>query len=94
MASGWFWRRKSTQKLVVDGSEIEKLVEDKEAFSSYVEHKFEELDRDGDGKLSVRELQPVVADLGAALGLPAIGSSPDSDHIYTEVGTYPIPPFL
>ncbi|KAI0500820.1 hypothetical protein KFK09_019037 [Dendrobium nobile] len=85
MASGWFWRRKSTRKLVVDGTEIEKLVEDKEAFSSYVEHKFEELDRDHDGKLSVRELQPVVADIGAALGLPAVGSSPDSDHIYTEV---------
>ncbi|XP_020572162.1 uncharacterized protein LOC110018988 [Phalaenopsis equestris] len=85
MASGWFWRKKSAQKLVVDGSEIEKLVGDKEAFSSFVEHKFEELDRDHDGKLSVRELQPVVADIGSALGLPAVGSSPESDHIYTEV---------
>lgn len=85
MASGWFWRRKSNRKVVVDGTEIEKLVKDKEAFSSYVEHKFEELDQDHDGKLSVRELQPVVADIGAALGLPAVGSSPDSDHIYTEV---------
>jgi len=50
-----------------------------------VDHKFQELDRDRDGKLSVKELKPAVADIGAALGLPAQGSSPDSDHIYSEV---------
>ncbi|KAF2322624.1 hypothetical protein GH714_025075 [Hevea brasiliensis] len=61
------------------------LVENEEVFSSFVHHKFQELDRDGDGKLSVKELQPAVADIGSALGLPAQGSSPDSDHIYSEV---------
>ncbi|KAF3434614.1 hypothetical protein FNV43_RR21699 [Rhamnella rubrinervis] len=61
------------------------LVGNKEVFSNYVEHKFQELDRDRDGKLSVKELHPAVADIGAALGLPAQGSSPDSDHIYSEV---------
>ncbi|PKA60049.1 hypothetical protein AXF42_Ash009733 [Apostasia shenzhenica] len=85
MAAGWFGRRKSGGKAVVDGTEIQQLVEDKEAFSSYVEHKFHELDRDRDGKLSVRELQPAVADIGAALGLPTVGSSPDSDRVYSEV---------
>ncbi|KAI3447972.1 hypothetical protein Pfo_004637 [Paulownia fortunei] len=54
-------------------------------FSNFVDHKFQELDADCDGKLSVKELQPAVADIGAALGLPDQGTSPESDHIYTEV---------
>lgn len=70
---------------VVDGTEIAELVENEAAFGSYVEHKFRELDRDGDGKLSVKELEPAIADIGAAIGLPAQGSSPDSDTIYYEV---------
>jgi hypothetical protein len=37
----------------------------------------------------VKELEPAVADIGAALGLPAQGSSPDSDHIYSEVISCP-----
>ncbi|XP_057964421.1 uncharacterized protein LOC131155365 [Malania oleifera] len=70
---------------VVDGSGIMELVENEEVFSSFVDHKFQELDRDRDGELSLKELQPAVADLGAALGLPPHGASPDSDHIYSEV---------
>ncbi|KAL6270762.1 hypothetical protein ACE6H2_027673 [Prunus campanulata] len=78
-------RKKSGGGQVLDGSNIIELVGNKEVFSTFVEHKFEELDRDRDGELSVKELQPAVADIGAALGLPAQGSSPDSDHIYSEV---------
>lgn len=70
---------------VLDGSDIMKLVGNDKVFSNFVDHKFEELDKDSDGKLSVKELQPAVADIGAALGLPAQGTSPDSDHIYSEV---------
>ncbi|XP_009337926.2 uncharacterized protein LOC103930325 isoform X2 [Pyrus x bretschneideri] len=70
---------------VVDGSNIMKLVGNEEVFSNFVGHKFEELDRDRDGHLSLNELHPAVADIGLALGLPAQGSSPDSDHIYSEV---------
>ncbi|KAF8406555.1 hypothetical protein HHK36_008643 [Tetracentron sinense] len=70
---------------VMDGSDIMELVGNEKVFSNFVDHKFEELDRDKDGKLSVKELEPAVADIGAALGLPAHGTSPDSDHIYTEV---------
>ncbi|VFQ78385.1 unnamed protein product [Cuscuta campestris] len=72
-------------EVVVDGSDIMKLVGNEEVFTSFVDHKFQELDKDRDGKLSVKELQPAVADIGAALGLPALGSSPGSDHIYSEV---------
>jgi len=64
---------------VMDGSDIMELVGNEAVFSNFVDHKFQELDRDRDGKLSVKELQPAVADIGAALGLPA------SDHIYSEV---------
>ncbi|KAG5239066.1 calcium-binding EF hand family protein [Salix suchowensis] len=70
---------------VLDGSDIMELVGNEEVFGSYIDHKFQELDRDRDGKLSLKELEPAVADIGSALGLPAQGSSPDSDHLYTEV---------
>lgn len=72
---------------VLDGSNIMELVGNHEVFSNFVDRKFGELDRDGDGKLSVKELQPAVADIGAALGLPAQGTNPESDHIYSEVST-------
>lgn len=81
-------KKKSENQQVLDGSNIMKLVGNEEVFSSFVDHKFKELDRDRDGQLSVKELQPAVADIGAALGLPAQGSSPDSDHIYSEVCTF------
>ncbi|KAJ8767564.1 hypothetical protein K2173_017908 [Erythroxylum novogranatense] len=70
---------------VLDGSDIMELVGNQEVFNNFVDHKFQELDRDRDGQLSVKELKPAVADIGAALGLPTQGSSPESDHIYSEV---------
>jgi hypothetical protein len=70
---------------VQDGSEIRALVENKEVFTRFVDDRFRKLDADGDGRLSVKELQPAVADIGAAIGLPARGSSPQADHIYAEV---------
>ncbi|XP_073278360.1 uncharacterized protein [Primulina huaijiensis] len=82
--SGAMKDKSSTQE-VVDGSDIMELVENERVFGKFVDHKFQELDGDGDGKLSVKELQPAVADIGAALGLPAQGTSTDSDHIYSEV---------
>ncbi|KAJ1411650.1 EF-Hand 1, calcium-binding site [Sesbania bispinosa] len=76
-------KRKSGE--VLDGSNIMELVGNEKVFSNFVDHKFHQLDKDRDGKLSVKELEPAVADIGAALGLPAQGTSPDSDHIYYEV---------
>lgn len=70
---------------LLDGSNIMELVGNEQVFNTFVDHKFHDLDRDCDGKLSVNELQPAVADIGAALGLPAHGTNPDSDHIYSEV---------
>ena len=74
---------------VLDGSDIMELVGNEEVFGIFVDNKFQELDKDRDGKLSLKELEPAVADIGAALGLPAQGSSPDSDHIYSEVSSCP-----
>ncbi|KAL4572909.1 hypothetical protein LXL04_019697 [Taraxacum kok-saghyz] len=76
---------KSGEVEVMDGSDIMELVENDKVFSNFVDHKFRDLDRDCDGQLSVKELQPAVADIGAALGLPPQGTSADSDHIYAEV---------
>lgn len=73
------------QQEVLDGSDIVELVGNEKVFDKYVDRKFQQLDRDEDGQLSLTELQPAVADIGAALGLPAQGTNPDSDHIYSEV---------
>uniref|UniRef100_J3LM13 EF-hand domain-containing protein n=1 Tax=Oryza brachyantha TaxID=4533 RepID=J3LM13_ORYBR len=72
------------EKVVMDGSEIRELVEDREAFGMFAESKFRELDADADGRLSVRELQPAGEGIAVELGLPARGSSPNADHIYSE----------
>ncbi|KAF8740108.1 hypothetical protein HU200_013824 [Digitaria exilis] len=69
---------------VQDGSDIRALVENKE-FAKFGDDRFRKLDGDGDGRLSVKELQPAVEDIGAAIGLPARGSSRQADHIYAEV---------
>jgi hypothetical protein len=100
-SNSWFrwWRKKAREgqgqggrprhgeKVVVDGSEIRELVEDREAFGMLVDTKFQQLDADGDGMLSVGDLRPAVADIGAALGLPAEGASPNADHVCSEVRT-------
>ncbi|KAF2301966.1 hypothetical protein GH714_030955 [Hevea brasiliensis] len=78
-------KKSGENEQVLDGSDIIELVENEEMFSSFVDHKFQELHRDRDGHLSVKELQPAVADISAALGLPSQGSSPDSDLIDSEV---------
>ncbi|KAL5223647.1 hypothetical protein ABZP36_010286 [Zizania latifolia] len=78
-------QRRWNGEVVVDGSEIRQLVENKEAFGKFVDQKFRLLDADGNGRLSVRELEPAVADIGAAIGLPDRGSSAQADHIYSEV---------
>jgi hypothetical protein len=70
---------------VLDGSNIMELVGNEQGFSKFVDNKFHELDKDRDGNLSLKELEPAVADIGAALGLPAQGTTPDSDHIYYQV---------
>jgi len=87
--SGKLGRKKSGGNgQVLDGSNIMELVGNDQVFTTFVDNKFQQLDIDRDGKLSVKELQPAVADIGAALGLPPHGTNPDSDHIYSEVSLF------
>ncbi|GJT29741.1 calcium-binding EF-hand family protein [Tanacetum coccineum] len=74
-----------TKSEVMDGRDIMELVENEKVFSNFVDDKFRDLDRDCDGHLSLKELTPAVADIGAALGLPPQGTDTDSDHIYAQV---------
>lgn len=71
--------------MVFDGLKLQEFVEDNEGFAKYVDERFEALDKDQNGRLSPKELRPAVAAIGAALGLPAQGSSPDADIIYDQV---------
>ncbi|KAG6543241.1 hypothetical protein Mapa_015492 [Marchantia paleacea] len=69
----------------MDGSRIKNFVESDRTFNAYVDKKFNALDTDHDGSLTQSELKPMVQSLGDALGLPPIGSSAETDHIYQEV---------
>jgi hypothetical protein len=72
--SSWFgwWRKKAREGQGVGRPrDREKVVVD----GSEIRH----------GMLSVSELRPAVEDIGAALGLPAEGASPNTDQIYSEV---------
>ncbi|KAK7264089.1 hypothetical protein RJT34_31692 [Clitoria ternatea] len=82
---GSFKKKSGENGQVLDGSNIMELVGNQQVFNTFLDHKFHELDTDRDGELSVKELQPAVADIGAALGLPSHGTNPDSDHIYSQV---------
>ncbi|KAG8095419.1 hypothetical protein GUJ93_ZPchr0012g19722 [Zizania palustris] len=84
------WRAASSSRrngeVVVDGLEIRQLVENKEApFGKFVDQKFRLLDADGNGRLSLRELEQAVADIGAANGLPDRVSSAQADNISEEI---------
>jgi len=71
--------------MTFDGSKLQDFVENHGAFAKYVDERFEALDQDHNGRLSSQELRPAVAAIGAALGLPSQGSSPDDDIIYDQV---------
>ncbi|KAM2334293.1 hypothetical protein ACFXTH_011856 [Malus domestica] len=45
--------------------------------------------KDRDSHLALNELHPTVASIGLALGLPAQGSSPDSDPHRMDMGATP-----
>lgn len=59
----WFWKKRSSaktstsgkeKKFMVDGSRIKGLVGNKEIFNSYIDHKYQDLDLDQDGKLLMK----------------------------------------
>jgi hypothetical protein len=79
--------------MFMDGKSLKAFVENDKSWKAYVDEKFATLDKSHTGKLTHTELQPAIAAVGNALGLPPMGESPETDHIYTEVSDLtPSPP--
>jgi hypothetical protein len=83
-------RRKGTRAMAttnafMDGKSLKAFVENDKSWKAYVDEKFATLDKSHTGKLTHTELQPAIAAVGNALGLPPMGESPETDHIYTEM---------
>lgn len=70
---------------VTDGKALKKFVEDDQLWAKFVDERFAKLDKNHTGKLTHSDLEPAIIGIGKALGLPPMGDSPVSDHIYTEM---------
>lgn len=68
-----------------DGSKIKSFVQNEKSFNQYVDKTFQGLDTSHKGKLSKKQLGPIMGTLGESLGLPPFGTDKESDHIYDEV---------
>jgi hypothetical protein len=75
----------ATNIMVMDGKSLKAFVENDESWTTFVNQKFAALDKSHTGKLTRTELQPAIAAVGNALGLPPMGESAETDHIYDEV---------
>ncbi len=75
----------ATNIMVMDGKSLKAFVENDESWTTFVNQKFAALDKSHTGKLTRTELQPAVAAVGNAIGLPPMGESAETDHIYDEV---------
>jgi len=70
---------------VMDGKSLKKFLEDDQLWGKFIDERFAILDKSHTGKLTRSDLEPAISGVGKALGLPPMGSSPETDHIYTEV---------
>jgi len=70
---------------VIDGKSLKKFLGDDQLWAKFIDENFANLDKSHTGKLTHSELEPAIAGVGKALGLHPMGSSPETDHIYTEV---------
>jgi len=75
----------ATNIMVMDGKSLKAFVENDESWTTFVNQKFAALDKSHTGKLTRKELQPAIAAVGNALGLPPMGESAETDHIYDEM---------
>ena len=72
----------------MDGKALKAFVENDQTWSKFVDEKFASLDKNHTGTLTHSDMEPAIAGVGKALGLPPMGSDPETDHIYTEVSFY------
>jgi hypothetical protein len=70
---------------VMDGKALKAFVENDQTWSKFVDEKFAALDKNHSGTLTQGDMEPAIAGVGKALGLPPMGTDPETDHIYTEV---------
>lgn len=73
---------------VMDGKALKAFVENDQTWSKFVDEKFASLDKNHSGTLTHSDMEPAIAGVGKALGLPPMGADPETDHIYTEVSFY------
>lgn len=69
----------------MDGKSLKQFVENDQTWSKFVNERFAMLNKSHTGKLTHTELEPAIAGVGSALGLPPMGTDAETDHIYTEV---------
>lgn len=69
----------------MDGKSLKQFVENDQTWSKFVNERFAMLNKSHTGKLTHTELEPAIAGVGSALGLPPLGTDAETDHIYTEV---------
>lgn len=72
-------------EMMMDGKSLKAFVGNDQSWSRFVDEKFASLNTAHTGTLSHTELEPAIAGVGSALGLPPMGTDPETDHIYTEV---------
>jgi hypothetical protein len=70
---------------IMDGKSLKQFVENDQTWSKFVNERFAMLNKSHTGKLTHTELEPAIAGVGSALGLPPMGTDAETDHIYTEV---------
>ena len=74
----------------MDEKSLKQFVENDQLWAKFVDERFAKLNKGHTGKLTHTELEPAISRVGKALGLPPMGSDPETDHIYTEVRTTPL----
>eukprot|EP00850_Spirogloea_muscicola_P007308 SM000036S13352 [mRNA] locus=s36:780591:782791:- [translate_table: standard] len=70
---------------VLDGSQLNSLLDDEDEFAMLAESVFAELDADNSGKISKSELKNAFTKLGLSAGVPPIGATPEADELIDGV---------
>lgn len=76
------------QEVILDGGELQKLLNDKPRFDELARRLYNELDENQDGNLTSDELLPAIQTLGLEYGLPprsVIGKTPAFQDMMKEI---------
>jgi len=70
---------------MMDGKSLKQFVENDAEWAKFVNERFAKLDKSHKGKLTHSDMEPAISGVGKALGMPPMGTDPETDHIYTEM---------